>query len=265
MARKKISRKIQIAPDVLGFSPIIESRGTLEKEYKLDHITINGQESGKNDKSGEIIMTLEEYESIKLCDYELLTQAEASAVMSISRPTFTRVYENARRKVAKAFVEGRSIQFKGGNYHSSEWEKCEKCNISYSVPEGKEAKCPICTKVQLNSGPKQYPIIEEIILCCDSQTNYESAGSGFGRCQWFGYLQKGLENIEFQENIYSDLVNEAGIKAADFILGRVKSGTIVIANHFGANVSKIFREKGIQMIIPSDNYSFKEILKKINR
>ncbi len=61
-----------------------------------------------------INLTLDEFEAIRLSDYEGLYHDEASRMMNISRPTFTRLIEQARRKVATAIVEGKGIQIKGG-------------------------------------------------------------------------------------------------------------------------------------------------------
>ena len=42
-----------------------------------------------------VVLLFEEYEAIRLADYENLTQEEAAKKMDISRPTFTRVYDKA--------------------------------------------------------------------------------------------------------------------------------------------------------------------------
>lgn len=76
-----------------------------------------------------IILLYEEYESIRLTDYEGLTQDESARQMNISRPTFTRIYEKARRSIAKAFIEGKAIFIEGGKYYSDDfWYKCENCS-----------------------------------------------------------------------------------------------------------------------------------------
>src|SRR5574344_2245437 len=75
-----------------------------------------------------IELLFEEYESIKLTDYEGLTQEQAAERMNVSRPTFTRIYEKARRSIAQAFVEGKAILIEGGDFCSDNcWYRCEKC------------------------------------------------------------------------------------------------------------------------------------------
>ena len=62
-----------------------------------------------NEKQGRVMINIEEYEALKFCDYEHLTQLEAAELMNISRPTFTRIYESVRSKIARAFIEGLPI------------------------------------------------------------------------------------------------------------------------------------------------------------
>lgn len=62
----------------------------------------------------EVILTLDELESLRLADLEGLYQEEAARQMDISRPTFARVVEQARRKVAQALVHGRALRLEGG-------------------------------------------------------------------------------------------------------------------------------------------------------
>jgi uncharacterized protein len=125
--RAKKDRLIQMAPHFSGFKPI----GT-----QCEH-------------PGEIVLHFEEYESIKLCDYERLTNQEAAKLMNVSRPTFTRVYESARRKIAKAFVEGSCITIDGGKaIVDIKWYKCTQCKITFTLPENADKHCPFC-KTQL--------------------------------------------------------------------------------------------------------------------
>jgi len=95
----------------------------------------------------------EEYEAIKLADYDLMTHLEASRLMGVSRATFARVYESARRKIAKALVETREIKSVFGNAsfdHS--WFECLECNARFNIPEKRtEQKCPICKSDHIQS------------------------------------------------------------------------------------------------------------------
>ena len=94
-----------------------------------------------------ITLNFEEFEAMRLCDYELHTQAEAAIFMDVSRPTFTRIYESYRRKVAKAFAEAKVIEIEGGQvYFDEEWFRCKKCNSNFNNPlkQTKKLSCPMC-------------------------------------------------------------------------------------------------------------------------
>jgi predicted DNA-binding protein (UPF0251 family) len=93
-----------------------------------------------------ISLLFEEFEAFRLADYEGLPQQDAALRMGISRPTFSRVYDMARQKLAKAMVEGLPFKIEGGNISFSElWYKCNECNTSFSPAEPDDPeKCPVC-------------------------------------------------------------------------------------------------------------------------
>ncbi len=63
-----------------------------------------------------IPFTLDEYETIRLIDYQKMTQEECASAMCVSRATVTNIYENARYKLADAMVNGKRIRITGGAY-----------------------------------------------------------------------------------------------------------------------------------------------------
>jgi predicted DNA-binding protein (UPF0251 family) len=91
-------------------------------------------------ESGNVVLSYDEYESIRLLDYEGLMQEQAAERMNVSRPTLTRIYENARRTIAKAFVEGKMIMIEGGNVDFGRpWFRCRKC---HKLVDGMENHIP---------------------------------------------------------------------------------------------------------------------------
>jgi len=62
----------------------------------------------------ENVVTLDELESLRLADLQGLYQEEAAQTMKISRPTFARIVESARRKVADALIHGKALRLEGG-------------------------------------------------------------------------------------------------------------------------------------------------------
>ncbi|MDP3435755.1 MAG: DUF134 domain-containing protein, partial [Bacteroidales bacterium] len=102
---------------------------------------------GLTDEHQPILLNYEEYEAIRLSDYELLGHVQASSLMNVSRPTYTRIYESARRKIAQAFVLGKTIVFEGGKvYFDSEWYMCNCCNCFFNHPQKEQDldECPLC-------------------------------------------------------------------------------------------------------------------------
>ena len=62
----------------------------------------------------EVILTLDELESLRLADLDGLYQEQAAKQMKISRPTFARIVETARRKTADALIHGKALRLEGG-------------------------------------------------------------------------------------------------------------------------------------------------------
>ena len=66
------------------------------------------------DPLAEVVLTLDELESLRLADLNGLYQEQAAKEMKISRPTFSRIVEEARRKVADALIHGKALRLEGG-------------------------------------------------------------------------------------------------------------------------------------------------------
>jgi predicted DNA-binding protein (UPF0251 family) len=104
-----------------------------------------------------VVLLYEEFESIRLADYENLTQEEAAERMNISRPTFTRLYEKARKCIAKAFIEGKAIIIQGGTYVTDDyWYKCQDCHETMTTlkPIKQCRKCDSEKITRINYEPK---------------------------------------------------------------------------------------------------------------
>jgi len=62
----------------------------------------------------EVVLTLDEFEAIRLADLEQLYHEQAAEKMNISRQTFGRILESARKKVAKVLTEALALRIEGG-------------------------------------------------------------------------------------------------------------------------------------------------------
>jgi len=65
---------------------------------------------------GEVTLTVDEFEAVRLKDLEGLAQEDGAKRMGISQPTFHRTLVSARRKIADALINGKVIRIEGGNY-----------------------------------------------------------------------------------------------------------------------------------------------------
>lgn len=67
-------------------------------------------------QENQIIMTVDEYETIRLIDYEGYTQEQCSQNMNIARTTVQQIYNRARKKLSQALVDGKCLIITGGDY-----------------------------------------------------------------------------------------------------------------------------------------------------
>lgn len=119
------------------------------------------------DNDNMTILTLDELEAMRLADLECLSQEEAASLMNVSRQTFGRIVEIARKKMADALINGKSVKIECEEYikfyerHlkcikcAHEWEDSDGTKTTYHCPEcnsdeiikmrrcGKECKCPL--------------------------------------------------------------------------------------------------------------------------
>lgn len=131
MPNRRRYRRITMPPPMEGFKPFGVPMRDLEP----------------------VVLLYEEFEAIHLLDYENLTQEEAARRMGISRPTFTRMYDKARKTIARAFMEGKAILIQGGTYITDDyWYRCYNCHETMITmkPAGHCRKCDSVNIVQLN-------------------------------------------------------------------------------------------------------------------
>lgn len=64
----------------------------------------------------EVELSVEEFEAIRLKDFEGLEQVQVAKRIKISQPTLHRLLKSARRKIAEALTKGKAIKIHGGNY-----------------------------------------------------------------------------------------------------------------------------------------------------
>ena len=120
----------------------------------------------------KILLTLDEFEAFRLADQLGLSHASAADEMEISRSTFTRLIEKARKKIADFIIQGRMLAIEGGSIHfRNNIIRCQNCGHMFRINfEQTITECPACLSKNL------------INL---------AGGFGHGKCCNFGHHKKG--------------------------------------------------------------------------
>lgn len=75
----------------------------------------------------EVVLTVDEYEAVRLVDYEKRTHEQCAAQMAVSRTTVTEIYESARFKISDSLVNGKTLIISGGNYRVCRGDREHGC------------------------------------------------------------------------------------------------------------------------------------------
>jgi len=145
MARPKLCRNVDVSPSFTIFTPgptrTVGDDIVLHVEefeaMRLKHCPINASTKTKdNDYEKKVV--------------KFLTQQEAAAEMGVSQSTFSRILEQAHRKVTEALLHGHPIHIEGGRYGVKQVHhsfSCQDCLAEWPVPgdgESTEEKIPSC-------------------------------------------------------------------------------------------------------------------------
>ncbi len=224
MARTRNNRVVLQPPRIKGFHPI----GNYRQEMAVTNLF------------------LEEYESIRLLDYDALSQVEAAQIMQVSRPTLTRIYQSARAKIAKALVEGTMITIEGGHAIFSEaWNDCPHCNCRYNASNGNN--CPLCH--HNNSGL--------IALPMDHPGDEAAIYPAFAKAPYLMLVDQNNQTSIIENTLIDQ--PQTGIKVVEMMY---KMGvTAIAAYEIGIPVQHKAQEHGINLVLLPHNLQFiKQIL-----
>ncbi len=95
----------------------------------------------------QVVLGIDEYEVIRLVDYEGMQQKEAAEKMKISRATCARILESAHKKIAQAITKGQAIKIEGGSVVLGRNRyRCRNCDTFWGSAGDEETTLETCPK-----------------------------------------------------------------------------------------------------------------------
>lgn len=201
----------------------------------------------------KVVLYIEEYEAIYMCDYEGKKHEEAAASMGISRPTLTRIYASARKKIAEAIIEGCRLVIDGGSsYMDAKWFRCSRCGMIFgnAVPrqDSEDGRCPLCGGAcdcieYGNINQTIYNKMRKIAL----PTRNGFIDDHFGHCEFYTVLTVNDENkIVASETIPSP--QGCGCKSNIAFKFQEDGVTVMLAGNMGPGAVNKLSSCGIKVI-----------------
>ncbi|MDD3238497.1 MAG: DUF134 domain-containing protein [Lachnospira sp.] len=163
-----------------------------------------------------LLLSVEEYEVLRLIDYSGMSQQEAAAHMTASRTTIQGLYAEARKKLARFLVEGATLSIEGGSY--------ELCNQNKSCCGRHQEKGEFTMKIAVT---------------------YENGQifQHFGHTEQFKVYE--VENGEVQSSEIVDTNGQGHGALADFLFnGGIQ---VLICGGIGGGARNALAEAGIEL------------------
>jgi len=160
-------RRVAFIPEITYFKPVGVSLRALDR----------------------VRLSVEEAEAIRLKDLEGLGQEECAQRMSISRPTFHRVLEAARSKLADALLNGKAIRIEGGNF--------EMAMRRFRCINGHEWDVPF--EVMVNEPPRFCPTCNTSSILPTQPFGFGWGRGGWARRRGMGTISRGGQPASGEE------------------------------------------------------------------
>ena len=177
-----------------------------------------------------VILTVDEYEAIRLIDRQGFSQEECSAYMQVARTTVQLIYNSARKKIAEALVEGRVLRIEGGDYQLCSGEE-EYCG------------CGGCKKHRLGCAQKLTKEEKRMKIAVPLDENRQEGCIVLARAPYFLFRENGRDTIV--ENPAAKASGGAGIQAAQFLVdSRIDT---LLTVRCGENAAEVFKAAGIKI------------------
>ncbi len=182
------------------------------------------------DEEETVILTVDEYEAIRLIDREGLSQEECSAYMQVARTTAQLIYNNARKKLADALVLGLPLRIEGGHYRI-----CDGTNMYSGCSGCRRHRKDFVTMKKKEEGTMRIAIpLDE---------NKEDVCIVLARAPFFLFRENGEDTI--LENPAAKAEGGAGLQAAQFLIDN--RADVLITVRCGKNAGDVFKEAGMKI------------------
>ncbi|MGI6452168.1 MAG: NifB/NifX family molybdenum-iron cluster-binding protein [Syntrophomonadaceae bacterium] len=198
----------------------------------------------------EVILKIEELEAIRLKDLLRLEQEECAEQMQISRPTFQRILNEARYKIASALTNGYALRIAGGNYCLGRGF-CRR----YGRPLTDTETCARLKELRKDGGIMS----EKIAITSTGYSNSSPVDSRFGRCNYFMIWDQDTREFESISNNGTEAAHGAGTGAVQNL---VKNGVgVLITQRVGPKAFAALSQAGIKVFSRGEAETVEEALK----
>lgn len=178
----------------------------------------------------KVILTVDEYETIRLIDLEKWNHEQCAKQMNISRTTVTETYELARQKIADSIVNGKPLLISGGNYRICDGSLNRYCHKNCRKMKNGIQKNSICCK-----GVNEM----RIAVTYENGTVFQH----FGHTEQFKLYD--VENSQIKTEQIVDTNGQGHGALADFLTD--KNVDILICGGIGGGAQSALNEAGIQL------------------
>lgn len=184
-----------------------------------------------------IVMTIEEYETLRLIDLEKMTQQECSEQMQVARTTVQSIYEKAREKLSESLVHGKYLRIQGGHFSLCQGDFPPHCR----------RRC--CPRLQISSVSPSNPIPEQknnsMKIAIPVLEDKATVCASFGRAPFFALVDTDTDTNQFLENSAANSPGGAGIKASQLLVDQ--GAKSILVPRCGENAAQVFQKAGVTL------------------
>lgn len=195
--------------------------------------------AGGRGQKPALVLSVDEYETLRLIDGEGLSQEACGARMEVARTTVQQIYKSARKKLADALVGGLPLRIVGGGYRLCDGvpsrHGCGRCPWRENVRKITED-----SKKEKNSGRS-----ETMKIAIPIDETEKNVCTVFARAPYFGFYDTETKQTELFVNPAAQAQGGAGVKAAQFVADNGASA--LLTPRCGENAGAVFKAAGIKV------------------